>query len=53
MAVWWLDATDCCWLKFVKQTCLKRQEKEEIRYPEGDDQTCPKELDAPNQQEEV
>lgn len=24
--------------------------KEEIRYPDGEDQTCPKELDAPSQQ---
>ena len=39
-------------LQFFKQQWAKRQ-KEEIRYPNGKDQTCPKELDTPNQQEVV
>jgi hypothetical protein len=28
----------------------KKQEKEKIKYPDGEDQICPKELDTPNQQ---
>ena len=33
----------------VKQSCTKKKE-EEIRYPDGEDQTCPMEFDGPNQQ---
>ena len=32
-------------------TQKKKQQKEEIRYLDGKDQTCPKELNTPNQQE--
>ena len=43
-----------CDLWFVKQLCTKeKQEEKEIRYPDSEDQTCPKELNAPNQQEVV
>ncbi len=28
-----------------------KKKQEEIRYPDSKDQTCPKELNAPNQQE--
>ena len=43
-----------CWLLLVaiKQLCAKKKQ-EEIRYPASKDQTCPKELNAPNQQEVV
>lgn len=43
-----------CWLTllgFVKQSCA--EQKEEIRHPDGEDQTCPKELNASSQQEAV
>ena len=36
----------------VKQSCTKKKE-EEIRYSDGKDQTCPKELDTSHQQEVV
>ena len=39
----------CYWMQFVKQLCSKK--KEEIRYSDSKDQTCPKELNIPNQQE--
>ena len=29
------------------------EQQEEIRYPDREDQTCPKEHDTPNQQEVV
>jgi hypothetical protein len=35
----------CCWLLLVVA------KKKRIRYPDREDQTCPKEFDAPNQQE--
>lgn len=41
-----------CWLGFVKQSYTQKQQ-EEISYLEGEDQTCPKELNIPNQQEVV
>jgi hypothetical protein len=31
--------------------CKAAMHKEEIRYPDSEDQACPKELEAPNQQE--
>ena len=31
----------------------QRNKKEEIRYPDSEDQTCPKKLNPPNQQEAV
>ena len=31
----------------------KKKQQEEIKYPDVEDQTCPKELNAPNQQEVV
>ena len=38
----WLVAVGCCWSQFVKQLRIKKkQNKEEIRYPDGEDQTCP------------
>lgn len=40
-----------CWLLFVTSSYTKK--KEEIRYSDGKDQTCPKELNVPNQQEVV
>ena len=41
----WL-LVDCCWLH-------AKRKQEEIRYPDSKDQTCPKELNAPTQQEVV
>jgi hypothetical protein len=41
------------WLLFVRQSCAKKQQQEEIRYPDSEEQTCPKELNALNQQEGV
>jgi hypothetical protein len=43
----------CGWLWFIKKPCTKKTQQEEIRYPHSKDQTCLKELDAPNQQEVV
>ena len=52
----------CCWSLLVavggglvKQsgTKMKQQQQEEIRYPDGEDQTYPKELKALHQQEVV
>lgn len=40
------------WLRFVKLSCAKRQ-KEEIKHPVREDQTCPKEIDTANHQEVV
>ena len=38
-----LFAVGCCWLWFVKRSCTKKkQQQEEIRYPGGENQTCPK-----------
>jgi hypothetical protein len=45
-----LVAVDCCWLWFVKKYA-KKNPQALIRYPDGEDQACPKELDVPNQQE--
>jgi hypothetical protein len=41
-----------CWLRYVKKSCTKKKQ-EELRYPDVEDQICPKETDAPNQQEVV
>ena len=38
------------WLGFVKYSCAKTKQEEDIRYPDNKDQTCPKKLNAPNQQ---
>jgi hypothetical protein len=44
----------CCWLWYVKKLYAeKKQQEEEIRCPDGEDQTCPKEFNIPNQQEVV
>jgi hypothetical protein len=40
---------DRCWWQFVKFMF----KKEEIRCPDSEDQTCPKEFNVPNQQEVV
>jgi hypothetical protein len=37
----------------ICQMVMCRERKEEIKYPEDEDQTFPKELNAPNQQEVV
>jgi hypothetical protein len=37
------------WLWFVKQSCAKEKQGE-IRYPYGEDQACPTELNVPKQQ---
>jgi hypothetical protein len=45
-----------CWLVLVGQDLLSsrvQKKKEEMRYPYSEDQTCPKELNVPNQQEAV
>jgi hypothetical protein len=34
----------CCWLQFVKYLSTKKQQQEEISYPDSEDQACPKEL---------
>ena len=44
-----------CWLLLVVMylsSCVvkKKQKDEEIRYPDGEDQTCPKDLDTSNSQ---
>ena len=46
-----------CWL-FVGHGLLsshvqRRKQQEEIRYPDGEDQTSPKELNVPNEQKVV
>jgi hypothetical protein len=46
----WLVAVGWWWWQFVRYT---KKKQEEIRYPDGEDQTCPKELSAPSQQEVV
>lgn len=38
-----------CWLWFVKQSCTKKKQQEEIRYPDSEDQTCPL-LNTPSQE---
>jgi hypothetical protein len=48
----------CCLLLLVVGYCLLssckgRRKQEETRYPDSEDQICPKELNAPNQQEVV
>ena len=47
----------CCQLVVVYCGLLsshaQKKETKEIRYPDSEDQTCPKELNAPNQQEVV
>ena len=50
----WLVAVGLCQLWFFKQSCAKvKEEEEEIRYPDSEDQTCPKELNTSDQQEVV
>jgi hypothetical protein len=41
------------WLQFVKESCAKKKQEEEIRYPDGKAQTCLKELSGSYQQEVV
>ena len=55
---------DCCWLLGIWVGCwlvvgwfwsqfffyVVKKKQEEIRYPDVKDQTCPRELEAPNQQ---
>jgi hypothetical protein len=43
----------CCLLHFIKELHTKKKQQGEIRYPDCEDQTCPKELNDPNQQEVV
>lgn len=40
-----------CWCRLLSSSVQRRNE--ENRYPDGEDQTCPKELTVPNQQEVV
>lgn len=35
----------------LSSSAQRRKQQEDIRYPEGKDQTCSKELNIPNQQE--
>lgn len=42
------------WLRFLRQSCAKKKKEEKRnRHRDGEDQTRPKELDAPYQQDTV